>query len=253
MRYGAVVVDESFASLPPLELFQKLAFRRILHLLMLPGKGAGSGESPRSSTDHVDDSAIDDADDSSDWEDSIEDRNKSSIDEKTFFQRVDSKPNLTSRRSLITLMIDQEARTGHSAHPSLAASPSDSDDPPLMMKRGSRSSPLKSTTEVPRSAAQPIPTTASHSHLQVALTPRTTRRNMLATELTESLRRVLLWERQQVSSTANAVLKCRHISYEVANLKQYPEKAYIDKEEDFIDVPQYYYNHYFNGYHSRGW
>ncbi|GKT52620.1 uncharacterized protein ColSpa_12801 [Colletotrichum spaethianum] len=109
-----------------------------------------------SETDYVDESAIDDDDDSSDWEDSIEDSNKSSIDEETFFQRVDSKVNLTSRRSLITLMIEQNdhsknkhlgniasqstsalpwSRTSHPAPPTLAVSPNDSDDAPLMMKR----------------------------------------------------------------------------------------------------------------------
>ncbi|KAK1451042.1 hypothetical protein CCUS01_11218 [Colletotrichum cuscutae] len=31
------------------------------------------------------------------------------------------------------------------------------------------------------------------------------------------------WERQQKSVTANAVLKRRHISHDIANLKQYPE------------------------------
>jgi hypothetical protein len=51
--------------------------------------------------DEIDESAIDDDDDSSDWEDSVEDSGNPSIDEKTFFQRIDSKPNLTSRRSLL--------------------------------------------------------------------------------------------------------------------------------------------------------
>ncbi|GKT61127.1 Duf1752 domain containing protein [Colletotrichum tofieldiae] len=60
-----------------------------------------------SEIDYVDERAIDDDDDFSDWEDFIEDSNKSSIDEKTFFQRVDSQVNLTSRRSLITLMLEQ--------------------------------------------------------------------------------------------------------------------------------------------------
>ncbi|KAF6834877.1 hypothetical protein CMUS01_05998 [Colletotrichum musicola] len=225
-------------------------------------------------TDYIDESAIDDDDDSSDWEDSIEDSNKSSIDEKTFFQRVDSKVNLTSRRSLITLMIEQNdrsrnlgnvasqstsalpwSRTSHPAPPTLAVSPNDSDDAPLMMKRGIRSSPLKPINEVPRSAAQPIMATASHSHLQAALSPRTTRRNMLATELTESLRRNLLWERQQKSSTANAVLKRRHTSHDVANLKQYPEKVCLKKNEDVPTGPQYFSKDTdnFGGYHSKGW
>jgi hypothetical protein len=77
---------------------------------------------------------------------------------------------------------------------------------------------------------------------------------MLATELTESLRRHLLWERQQKSSTANAVLKRRHTSHDVANLKQYPEKVYMTKNED---VNASSWNQYFskdaNGYHSKGW
>ncbi|OHW96410.1 DUF1752 domain-containing protein [Colletotrichum incanum] len=228
-----------------------------------------------SETDYVDESAIDN-DDDSDWEDSIEDSNKSSIDETTFFQRVDSKVNLTSRRSLITLMIEQNdhsknkhlgniasqptsalpwSRTSHPAPPKLAVSPNDSDDAPLMMKRGVRSSPLKPINEVPRSAAQPIHTTASHSHLQAALSPRTTRRNMLATELTESLRRNLLWERQQKSSTANAVLKRRHTSHDVANLKQFPEKVCLKDEDAPTNNPQYFSKDTdnFGGYHSKGW
>ena len=47
----------------------------------------------------IDESAIED-DDSPDWEDSY----NTSIDEKTFFQRVDSRPKLTSHGSLITIL-----------------------------------------------------------------------------------------------------------------------------------------------------
>jgi hypothetical protein len=249
--------------------------------------------------DYVDESAIDDDDDSSDWEDSVEDSNKSSIDEKTFFQRVDSKANLTSRRSLITLMLEgqqERARklSGMAASQSTSAlssalprsrtlplgpsalaqatsaatlvtgatsnssSPNDSDDQHLMMKKASsRPTQLRPISEVSRTAAQPIVATANYTsapHHQAALSPRTTRRNMLATELTESLRRHLLWERQQKSSTANAVLKRRHTSHDVANLKQYPEKVYMTKNED---VNASSWNQYFskdaNGYHSKGW
>ncbi|KAH6685104.1 hypothetical protein F5X68DRAFT_233531 [Plectosphaerella plurivora] len=228
-----------------------------------------------SETDYVDESAIDDDDDSSDWEDSIEDSNKSSIDEKTYFKRVDSKANLTSRPSLITLMLAQNDGTSRLTNaasqstsaiprsrlalaqaPSLGASPNDSDEAPLMMKRGVRSSPLKPITEVPRSVAQPQPilATASHSHLQAALSPRTTRRNMLSTELTESLRRNILNERKQKSSTANAVMRRRHTSHDVANLKQYPEKVYMNKTgEEVHPENQYFQRDSFSGYHSKGW
>ncbi|KAF5702235.1 hypothetical protein FMUND_13575 [Fusarium mundagurra] len=220
--------------------------------------------------DYIDESAIDDDDDSSDWEDSTEESSKSSMDDK-FFQRVDAKPNLTSRRSLITLMLAQNdrARTlgnhasqstsaiprSRMAHgPSLSASPNDSDEASLMMK-GMRGPGLKPIHEVPRSGAQPIKTGPNHNQPQAALSPRITRRNMLATELTESLRRHLLWERQQKSSTANAVLKRKGQSQDVDNLKQYPEKPYMKKSED---VKASSWNPPFGHqaadlYHTRGW
>ncbi|CAM1506371.1 Fc.00g060120.m01.CDS01 [Cosmosporella sp. VM-42] len=217
-----------------------------------------------SDTDYIDESAIDDDDDSSDWEDSIEDSGKSSLDDK-LFQRVDSKRNLTSRPSLITLMLAQGERArnlgNHASQstsaiprsrvshgPSLGASPNDSDEAPLMMKGTRQPTTLRPIHEIPRSSAQPI-------QAQAALSPRTTRRNMLATELTESLRRHLLWERQQKSSTANAVLKRRHTSHDVANLKQYPEKACIKQSEDVnaSSWNQYFSKEASNGYHSKGW
>ncbi|KLP23465.1 Uncharacterized protein LW94_13264 [Fusarium fujikuroi] len=108
--------------------------------------------------DYIDESAIDDDDDSSDWEDATEESDKSSMDNK-FFQRVDSKLNLASRQSLITLMLAQNdcARTlgNHASQSmlaiprsplandsSLSASPIDTDEAPLMMN-GMRGPGLK--------------------------------------------------------------------------------------------------------------
>jgi len=228
----------------------------------------------QSDSDDVDESAIDDDDDSSDWEDSVEDSGKSSVEDKFNFQRVDSKPNLTSRRSLITLMLAQgnrSQRLGNNASqstsalpraraalngPSLVNSPNDSDEAPLMMKRGTRAPPMRPINEVPRSTAQPINVTATAISHQAALSPRTTRRNMLATELTESLRRQLLWERSQKSSTANAVLKRRHTSHDVANLKQYPERPYMNRANNDANAgswDQYFNKDTFTGYHAQGW
>lgn len=218
--------------------------------------------------DEIDESAIDDDDDSSDWEDSIEDSGKSSIDDKNLFQRVDSRPNLTSRRSLITTMLHQNdranalasaaskstpamqrSRTSTPNGPFVAASPDSDDAAPLMMKKG-----LKPIQEIPRSAAQPIVVTTTTPH-QAALSPRTTRRNMLATELTVSLRQHLLWERQQKSQTANAVLKRRHTAQDVVNLKQYPEKVHLNTNNK--DGHNESWNQYFSQglgeYHSKGW
>ena len=224
--------------------------------------------------DDVDESAIDDDDDSSDWEDSAEESGNASVDDKTFFQRVDSKPNLTTRRSLITTMLHQadranamaaaasrstpalhRSRTSSPSGPSLAASVESDDGSMLMMKK---KNPLKSIPEIPRSAVAPqaiAQPTSNPGYHQLALSPRTTRRNMLATELTVSLRQHLLWERQQKSSTANAHLKRRHTTQDVTKLKDYPQKAHMNKEND--EVLNNSWNQYFNSgvgeYHSKGW
>jgi hypothetical protein len=201
------------------------------------------------------------------------------MEEKIHFKRVDSTANLTSRRSLLTLGLAANnglSRAQKLANiasqstsaipraraalngPSVVASPNDSDDAPLMMKnRGpSCAPPMRPITEIPRSQAQPINAMAMGMHHQAAFSPRTTRRNMLATELTESLRRNLLHERSQKTSTANAVLKRRHTSHDVANLKQYPERSYMkkDNESNSREWDQQYFNkNAFTGYHAQGW
>ncbi|PVH70690.1 DUF1752-domain-containing protein [Cadophora sp. DSE1049] len=223
-----------------------------------------------SDEDEIDESAIDDDDDSSDWEDSIEDSGNASIDEKTFFQRVDPRPNLTSRRSLITTMLHQNDRANALASaaaasrstpalhrsctsspngPSLAASPDSDDVAPLMIKKG-----LKPISEIPQSAAQPIiQTTTNTTPHQLALSPRTTRRNMLASELTVSLRQHLLWERKQKLQITTAVSNRRHTAHDVAHLKQVPGQVCMDKDDG--DKPSWndYYGQGLGEYHSRGW
>jgi hypothetical protein len=77
---------------------------------------------------------------------------------------------------------------------------------------------------------------------------------MLATELTVSLRQNLLWERQQKSQTANAVLQRRHTAHDMADLKQYPEKVHMNKDDKDANAS---WNEYFSTglgeYHSKGW
>lgn len=224
---------------------------------------AFESDDDESDSEYIDESAIDDDDDDEEWEDSVEESGKSSTDELNF-KRVDSKANLTSRPSLLTLMMakNKQKLTNNASQstsaiprarpslngPSLVASPNESDDAPLTMKMRSRGPPMRPINEVPRSVAQPIhavPTVIPTA----ALSPRTTRRNMLSTELTDSLRRNLLWERSQKTSTANAVkrrqqaqmakvasneggLKRRHTSHDVANLQQHPETSHMDKKNN---------------------
>jgi hypothetical protein len=140
----------------------------------------------------------------------------------------------------------QRSRTSSPNGPSLAASPESEDSHPLMMKG------LKPIAEIPRSQAQPIIRTTNSTPHQLALSPRTTRRNMLASELTVSLRQHLLWERKQKSQTANAVLKRRHTAHDVANLKQYPDKVYMDDNDNKSSWNDYY-GAGLGEYHSRGW
>ncbi|KAK1470248.1 hypothetical protein CTAM01_16884 [Colletotrichum tamarilloi] len=230
-----------------------------------------------SNTDCVDESAIDDDSESEAFlhqnsnTDCVDETGKrSSIDEETFFQRTDNNSKLTSRRSLITMMVVEmdnrggvgnvasrsistlPFRTSHPAPPTLAVSPNDSDDAPLIMKRDNGWSPLKPIIEVPRSAPWPISKNASR-WCEAVLSPRTTRRYMLATEMTNSVRWNMLWERGQKSATANAVLKRRHTSHDVANLKQYPEIARTTTRKDgFIDALYLAY-HTGDDYNTRGW
>lgn len=206
--------------------------------------------------DVVSESAIED-DDSSDW-DSVSESGRSSVDDRPMFQRVDSKPNLTSRRSLLTNLLHQSqreaafaeaatratpamrrSRTSSPNGPSVVGSP---DESPLEMRR----------TDVPRS--KPIVMTVSHAH-PPTLSPRTTRRNMLQTELTESLRKHLLWERQQKNTTVTAALKRRHTAHDVSNLHEYPTEKRGDGSKDTSKNNSW--NHYFDlglgEYHQKGW
>ena len=215
--------------------------------------------------DEVSESAIDDEDEDA-WEDSdTEDGRAAALEEKHLFQRVDSRANLTSRRSLLTTMMHEKdrkqelasvaalrspsllrrSRTTSPNGPSLAASP---DEGAGMVKVAGRPIPQP----------KPIIMTTSNLHAP-PYSPRTTRRNMLTTELTESLRKHILWERQQKNVTANAALKRRHTSHDVKNLKQYPKGQHreriLEKKEETSKTNSW--NHYFdNGlleYHQKGW
>ena len=191
--------------------------------------------------DDMSESAIEDEEDSSDWEDSVTDSGQASPRDQQLFQRVDSKPNLVSRRSLLTTALHQGDRAAGLASAaarsqptlrrsrpsattglSVATTPSDDEDDDEA--DGDDESALEIPADQPsRSAtrARPIIKTTTNTH-QPALSPRTTRRNMLASELTESLRKHLLHERQQKTTTASAAIKRRHTAHDVTTLKNFP-------------------------------
>ncbi|KAL1649461.1 hypothetical protein SLS58_001516 [Diplodia intermedia] len=235
------------------------------------------------SEDEVSDNAIEE-DDESQWEDSDDESGPSSVNDKVSFQRVDSKPNLTSRRSLLTTLMHEgdraqalqnaasrstpalrRSRTTSPNGPSMGASPNTHTlryQPAQPAQPAPPAQPVQPEPEVqqiPRS--KPIIMTTSNTHAPPALSPRTTRRNMLTTELTESLRKHLLWERQQKNSTNNAVLKRRHTSTDVKNLKNYPGEAQPSalptvKEHNAKGNNSWTTNYFDSGlqeYHERGW
>ena len=199
-------------------------------------------------------SAIDD----DEWEDSNSDAGKSPPVEKTMFQRVESQANLTSRRSMLTMALHEPQRGSALANTNFKSSPA--------LRRSRTSSP--NGPSVPGSpednegiltmqsgtAARPMPiiSTTTNTH-PLAHSPRTTRRNMLATELPESLRKHLLWERKQKNTTANAFLKRHHTSQNMTTLSEYPRAGGQQAQEvsknnswtNAFDAPW--------EYNARGW
>jgi hypothetical protein len=221
-------------------------------------------EAIASSDDEDDDDAFDstiDEEDAGDWEDSNSGDGGPSVADKTLFKRVDSRSNLVSRRSMLTTALHEPEwaaalanaasrsspvirRTGRQSPqgPSLPASPNEHEDEVGL----TRNAPGKSR---PR----PIVMATSNAN-PPAHSPRTTRRNMMSTELTESLRKNLLWERQQKNTTANAVFKRRHTAQNMANLTEYPVPAPLLDIRDMAKNNSW--NHYFetsNEYHNTGW
>ncbi|KIW95905.1 uncharacterized protein Z519_02971 [Cladophialophora bantiana CBS 173.52] len=181
-------------------------------------EGAIASSDEEDDTDEVVESAIDeDEEDGDDWEDSTSDDGKA-VQEPHLFRRVDSRSVLPSRRSMLTLALNKgraglahaysqptlhrPRQTSPPQGPSYANSPDEEDG---MMMQTSNRPPI--AIPPPKSSSKPV----AHS-------PRTTRRNMLSTELTESLRKNLLWERQQKSQTVNAFLKRSRNAQSMANL-----------------------------------
>ncbi|BFZ59638.1 hypothetical protein YB2330_000652 [Saitoella coloradoensis] len=173
--------------------------------------------------------------DDGDWEDSEETGSVgSSVEDRAKVRFGKSeRPGLPSRRSMLSaLLVKRDAiKEGGSRSDSSKSSKQSS---PISSPCATRKA--ASVNEVPQTiSAMKIKRPSSTQSDQVALSPRTTRRNMLATELSESLRRNLLWERQQKHMTSNAVLKRRATS--AMDVSEMGKDA-LDEEY---------------GYHGAGW
>lgn len=180
---------------------------------------------------------------SSDWEESSSEDAK--INDKPYFQRVDSGAKRNTPASLITTMLHQNAR------PWALTSPDTS--PRLVPHTGSSKDP-KATQELHRMSMpldiNPSKSQKSQHNTSALEESRTTRRTMLANELSSSLRKQLLWERSHKSQTANARLKRRHS--DVGTSKEQQEKVHMSGqilEDDSCS----FLAQGLTDYHSKGW
>ena len=178
------------------------------------------------------------------WESSSESGHLS-CDDGALFKRVESRPGLTSHRSLLSTMLHEPqhaAQLQETASPREQQHPPPPPPPPMMAMHHPPAGDFPGPKPIRRGtvAVQPL-----------ALSPRTTRRNMLATELTESLRKHLLWERQQKNTTASAHLKRRHTAADVTRLVEFPARAPSASKNNSWN------NRLFDGaqyeYHAAGW
>ena len=174
------------------------------------------------------------------WEDVEESSNPPSIDECEMFQRVDSKTDLVPRRSLLASMLSRTSCPCKpvSSHPEAPTS-------------------IRHCPEVNRARPIVIPTSTVHPP---ALSPRTTRRNMLSVELTESLRKHLLRYHEVYHPTTDATLKRRHKAQDMAKIRHFPNnnapETHMPTNVSQSIETSWSHNYFDAGpqeYHQRGW
>jgi hypothetical protein len=172
------------------------------------------------SEDEDEDSAVMSDDEDEEWEDSQSEGEGVNEDDHLFDKRQDTQ--LTSRPSMLSTLfksksdfnLPSQAFRASNTFVRSRTSPSHTPRPPLSPPTDPLHIPSQLGLGASDQFSQPIPAS-----------PRTTRRRMLASELSESLRRNLLWERQHRTMTNNvaAAIKRRHTSNDLARLKEYPE------------------------------
>ena len=237
------------------------SFREVIEQHNIQNGGSSVDDNAIASDDEDDDSIIDDSaieeDDEDGWEDEQPEEEKPTL--KPIFKRVDSSANLPSRRSILT----QGLTEGDRQKGLLAAASKSSPALKRIHRAASHNGPsvVGSPEEegmMMRTSNINIPTPSNETVYAQAHSPRTTRRNMLSTELTESLRKNLLWERQQKNTTVNAFLKREAKSManlqragQLAGAQPQPHRTLLTTSRDNTS-----HNDYFNvsnEYHTKGW
>jgi hypothetical protein len=175
------------------------------------------------------------------------------------FLRIDSRPNLVSQQSLLTSLMHEKDHTAVLLKPASCSTPTiprsrtTSPNSPLgpSSKNTSQALAQNLTQEpAPASQARPVVMITSNVH-PLALSPRTTRLNMLSTELSESLRKNLLLDRKVSRSTTNAALKHRHTTQDMTKLMNFPGES--QKLQNATNSWNNYYDYGLQEYHRKGW
>ena len=174
------------------------------------------------------------------------------------FQRVDSTVNLTSRGSMLTILMHESSHSEAMASGASCSTPAS--------RRSFDTSSMKSFAErlpmpeiqlqshtAKTSGLKPVVTTISKSmpSQQLILSPQTTRRNMFSTELTEPLRRNILLERQHWSTGSLTVPKKRHTSTDGTTFQQQP--SVLCRADDVRELHNHFFEVGLNEYHVKGW
>ena len=200
------------------------------------------------------DSAIDDsedeAEDDEEWEDDADEDAESG--DKPLFKRVDSQPNLVSRRSLLTTMMNQGDRAAAFQEQAVKSAPS------LKRSKTSTNVPTEEstmTTDLPRTPSKPIMRTRSDL-ISIVSSPKTTRRNMLSTEIDEGLRKSILHERLQKKATVSAYTKRVQSARNLTTLShQIQPEDLRSKDDEEVESKETHdpYGHGIGAYHQTGW
>lgn len=254
----------------PAGLKKNTSFKEEVSMRTIADRGFESEEVFESDSEEEDqsESAIEEDDDI--WEDDDEGSGPSSVaDNRVSFQRVDSKPNLTSRRSLLTQAMHEPDRAralqnaASRSSPAIRRSRTSTPNGPSLGTSPREESEFEMPSATGGARSKPIVVTTSNNTMHLPpMSPRTTRRHMLQTEMTESLRKHLLWERQQKNSTHNAHLKRRHTATDMKNLQHYPREnvpklpGRLAPIQDGKATNSWSNNHFDTGlleYHEKGW
>jgi len=232
---------------------------------ILPSSHDDDGAIETDDEDAIDDSESVIEEDDEEWED---DEEEETVPAPLTFHKVDSTVRLASRRSIITEGLHQGDRANGLQNAASRSSP---------MLQSSRRSPrngpsMPSPDEEPEAyidtetalhsngtAPMIITTSNMHRSTSMALSPRATRRNMLAQELGVSLRKHMLNERQQRQFSTAPALPRRHTTMDVQNLTQFPN-AESSNATPRANPPggnnssnRDYFEFGLGEYHQKGW